>query len=61
MRIVAEKLLYARTFTMEQQRADPLQVLNVYCNYLRPHTVAVNQPSADKLRTRGTNVMASRT
>lgn len=58
-RILAEELLYARTWTSETQRAQATEIWNIHYNYHRPHTAAGDQPPATRLPRRVTNVMTS--
>jgi transposase InsO family protein len=58
-RILAEELLYAHTWTSENDRASALAKWLVHYNYHRPHTTAGNQPPASRLTTGVTNVMNS--
>lgn len=58
-RILAEELLYARTWTSETQRAEAIDIWNIHYNYHRPHTAAGDQPPATRLPGRVTNVMTS--
>ncbi|WP_188944320.1 integrase core domain-containing protein, partial [Nakamurella endophytica] len=58
-RILADELLYARTWTSEAQRARALSIWNIHYNYHRPHTTAGGRPPASRLRAGVTNVMAS--
>jgi transposase InsO family protein len=58
-RILAEELLYARTWTSEQHRADAIKTWNVHYNYHRPHAAVGDQPPATRLRTGVTNVTRS--
>ncbi|WP_225234104.1 IS481 family transposase [Klenkia terrae] len=60
-RILAEELLYARTWTSEAQRAQAIAVWTVHYNYHRPHTAAGNRPPASRLHAGVTNVMTSNT
>ena len=60
-RILAEELLYARTWTSEAQRAEAISVWTVHYNYHRPHTAAGNRPPASRLHAGVTNVMTSNT
>ncbi|GAA5034898.1 IS481 family transposase [Actinopolymorpha pittospori] len=60
-RILAEELLYARTWTSEAQRADAIQVWNIHYNYHRAHTAAGDKPPATRLRRTVTNVMIANT
>lgn len=60
-RILAEELLYARTWTSEAQRAEAIAVWTVHYNYHRPHTAAGNRPPASRLHAGVTNVMTSNT
>ncbi|MBT2493308.1 IS481 family transposase [Streptomyces sp. ISL-96] len=60
-RILAEELLYARTWSSEAERTRAIAVWNVHYNYHRPHTTAGNRPPASRLPTSVTNVMASNT
>ncbi|MGY6760547.1 integrase core domain-containing protein, partial [Klenkia terrae] len=60
-RILAEELLYARTWTSEAQRARAIAVWTVHYNYHRPHTAAGNRPPASRLHAGVTNVMTSNT
>jgi transposase InsO family protein len=48
-RILAEELLYARTWTSETQRAEAIRTWAVHYNYHRPHTAAGNRPPASRL------------
>lgn len=57
-RILAEGLLYARTWTSEDQRAAAIQTWNLHYNYHRSHTAAGDQPPAARLHENVTNVMA---
>ncbi len=57
-RILAEELLYARTWTSEEQRAEAIQTWNLHYNYHRSHTAAGDQPPAARLYDHVTNVMA---
>ncbi len=41
-RILAEELLYARTWTSEAERAEAIAVWNIHYNYHRAHTAAGN-------------------
>ena len=58
-RILAEELLYARTWTSEAQRAEAIKTWAVHYNYHRPHTAAGNRPPASRLHAGVTNVMTS--
>jgi transposase InsO family protein len=60
-RILAEELLYARTWTSETQRAEAIRTWAVHYTYHRPHTAAGNRPPASRLRAGVTNVMTSNT
>jgi transposase InsO family protein len=60
-RILAEELLYARTWTSETQRAEAIRTWAVHYNYHRPHTAAGNRPPASRLHAGVTNVMTSNT
>ena len=60
-RVLAEELLYARTFTSEDQRAEAITQWNIHYNYHRPHTATGDQPPASRLRHGVTNVMRSYT
>ena len=51
-RILAEELLYARTWTSETQRAEAIQVWNIHYNYHRAHTAVGDQPPASHLHRR---------
>ena len=55
-RILAEELLYARTWTSETQRQHAVQVWNIHYNYHRPHTATGDQPPATRLKAGVTNV-----
>jgi len=56
-RIVAEELLYARTWTSEEARTEAIKIWNVHYNYHRPHTAAGDQPPASRLPDGVTNVL----
>ena len=56
-RILAEELLYARTWTSETERAEAIGVWNIHYNYHRAHTAAGDQPPASRLQRGVTNVM----
>jgi transposase len=56
-RILAEELLYARTWTSETQRAQAIQIWNIHYNYHRAHTAVGDQPPASRLRHGVTNVL----
>ncbi len=58
-RTLAEELLYARTWTCEEQRTEAIKVWNIHYNYHRPHTAAADQPPASRLATGVTNVLRS--
>ncbi len=58
-RILAEELLYARTWTSETQRATALKIWNLHYNYHRPHTTTGNKPPATRLHHHVTNVTSS--
>jgi transposase InsO family protein len=60
-RILAEELLYARTWTSEDQRAEAIRTWTVHYNYHRPHTAAGNRPPASRLHAGVTNLMTSNT
>ena len=60
-RILAEEILYARTWTSETQRPDALKIWNIHFNYHRPHSAAAGQPLASRLTTGVTNPRASYT
>ncbi|MFS7873105.1 IS481 family transposase [Streptomyces asiaticus] len=59
--ILAEELLYSRTWTSEKHRSDALAVWNVHYNYHRPHGATGGQPPASTAPVGVTNVMASYT
>jgi transposase InsO family protein len=58
-RILAEELLYTRTWNSEAERAAAIGVWNIHYNYHRPHTAASDQPPATRLPARVTNLMTS--
>jgi len=58
-RILAEELLYARTWTSEAQRAEAIKTWTLHYNYHRPHTTAGNRPPASRLHAGVTNVTTS--
>ncbi|SIR23881.1 Integrase core domain-containing protein [Micromonospora avicenniae] len=58
-RIISEELLYARTWTSEDQRREALGVWNIHYNYHQPHGAAGGRPPAARLRDGVTNVQAS--
>lgn len=58
-RILAEELLYARTWTSEAERTDAIAVWNIHYNYHRGHTTATGQPPAKQLHHAVTNVQPS--
>ena len=60
-RTLAEELLYARTWTSEDQRTEAIKIWNIHYNYHRPHTAAADQPPASRLATGVTNVQRSNT
>ena len=60
-RILAEELLYARTWTSETERAEAIGVWNIHYNYHRAHTAAGDQPPASRLQRGVTNVMTRNT
>ena len=60
-RILAEELLYARTWTSEAQRAEAISVWTVHYNYHRPHSTAGGRPPATRLQAGVTNVLPSYT
>jgi transposase InsO family protein len=60
-RILADELLYARTWTSEAQRAEAIQVWNIHYNYHRAHTAVGDQPPASQLRSGVTNVVIGNT
>lgn len=57
-RILAEELLYARTWTSEAERAAAIEIWNVHYNYHRAHTAVGNQPPATRLHQGVTNVVS---
>ena len=58
-RILAEELLYARTWRSEQERVDALATWNVHYNYHRPHGAHDGQPPASTTQLRVNKVLAS--
>lgn len=58
-RILAEELLYARTWTSETDRTAAIAVWNLHYNYHRPHTTAGNKPPASRLHHHVINVTSS--
>ena len=58
-RILAEELLYARTWTSEEQRTEAVKTWNIHYNYHRAHTTAGNQPPASRLHAGVSNLMRS--
>ena len=58
-RILSEELLYARTWTSEQQRSAAVAVWNVHYNYHRPHSAVGGQPPASLSPAGVSNVVAS--
>jgi transposase InsO family protein len=56
-RILAEELLYARTWTSETERAEAIQIWNIHYNYHRAHTAVGDQPPASRLHHGVTNVL----
>lgn len=60
-RILAEELLYARTWGSDAERSAAVAVWNVHFNYHRPHGAAGGKPPASLAPAAVTNVMASYT
>ncbi len=60
-RILAEEVLYARSYDCEDQRSRAIGVWNIHYNYHRPHSAAGGQPPASRLKTGVTNVRPSYT
>ena len=60
-RILAEEVLYARSYASDDERRRALAVWNCHYNYHRPHTATGNQPPASKVHHHVINVMASYT
>ncbi|KNX35929.1 transposase [Luteipulveratus halotolerans] len=58
-RIIAEELLYARTWSSEAERSAAIAVWNIHFNYHRPHGAADGQPPASLAPATVTNVVAS--
>lgn len=58
-RILAEELLYARTWGSDAERSAAVAVWNVHFNYHRPHGAAGGKPPASLAPAAVTNVMAS--
>lgn len=58
-RIIAEELLYARTWSSEAERSAAVAVWNIHFNYHRPHGAASGRPPASLAPAAVTNVMAS--
>jgi len=57
-RILAEELLYSRTWTSEAERTAAIDVWNIHYNYHRAHTAAGDRPPASRLRATVTNVVS---
>lgn len=60
-RILAEELLYARTWNSENERRGALKTWNLHYNYHRPRGAADGQPPASLTPLTVDNVMASYT
>jgi transposase InsO family protein len=60
-RILAEELLYARTWRSEQERVVAVATWNLHYNYHRPHGVHGGRPPASATPSRVYNVLASYT
>jgi len=60
-RTLADKLLYARIWTSQDQRAAAIQRWNIHYNYHRDHTAIGDRPPASRLKARVTNVMSQNT
>lgn len=60
-RILAEEVLYARTYNCEQDRSAAIEVWNIHYNYHRPHSAAGGQPPAARLKAGVTNLQPSYT
>jgi transposase InsO family protein len=58
-RILAEELLYARTWNSDDQHAQALKVSNIHYNYHRPHGALYNQPPASLAREGVNNVISA--
>lgn len=56
-RILAEELLYVRTYLSEAERAAAVERWIIHYNYHRPHTACRDQPPASRVRQRVTNLM----
>jgi len=57
-RILAEELLYSRTWTCEDERTAAIDVWNIHYNYHRAHTAVGDRPPASRLRTTVSNLMS---
>jgi transposase InsO family protein len=60
-RILAEEVLYAHTWSCEDERAAAIKIWNIHYNYHRAHTAAGDRPPASRLRRHVTNVMSQNT
>jgi transposase InsO family protein len=58
-RILAEEVLYARTWTSEVERSAAREVWNRHYNYHRPHGAHDGKPPATATPTHVSNVAAS--
>ena len=58
-RILAEEVLYSRSYDCEDQRLQAIEVWNIHYNYHRPHSAAGGRPPASRLKTGVTNVQPS--
>jgi transposase InsO family protein len=58
-RILAEDILYARTWNSERERRQALELWNLHYNYHRPHGAHGGQPPASSAPRRVNNVTAS--
>jgi transposase InsO family protein len=57
-RTLAEELLYARSWTSEDERVAAIKIWNIHYNYHRPHTAAGDPPPASRLHQGVTNLMS---
>lgn len=60
-RILAEEVLYARSYASEDERSAAIAIWIVHYNYHRPHSATGGLPPATKARKGVTNVMPSYT
>lgn len=50
-RSLAEKVLYAREFSCEDDRLAAIEIRNIHYSYHRPHSTAGGRPPASRLKT----------